>query len=31
MRDLEYRAISMQFQQRVIGCFKALATGDAIG
>ena len=21
----------MQFSQRVIGCFKALATGDAIG
>ena len=31
MRDLEYLAISMQFQERVIGCFKALATGDAIG
>jgi ADP-ribosylglycohydrolase len=31
MRDLEYFAISMRFQERVIGCFKALATGDAIG
>src|ERR1017187_8651942 len=31
MRDLEYFAISMRFQERVIGCFKSLATGDAIG
>jgi ADP-ribosylglycohydrolase len=31
MRDLEYLAITMRFQERVIGCFKALATGDAIG
>ncbi len=30
MRDLEYLAISMRFQERVIGCFKALASGDAI-
>jgi len=31
MRNLEYLAIAMEFQERVIGCFKALSTGDAIG
>src|SRR5712692_3782087 len=31
MRNLEYLAIAMEFQERVIGCFKALSTGDAMG
>ena len=31
MRDLESLAISMRYEERVIGCFKGLATGDAIG
>jgi len=31
MRDLEGLAISMRYEERVIGCFKGLAIGDAIG
>ena len=31
MTDLESLAISMRYEERVIGCFKGLATGDAIG
>jgi ADP-ribosylglycohydrolase len=31
MRDLEQIVVSMQLEERVIGCFKALAAGDAIG
>src|SRR5438046_7924847 len=31
MRDLKSLAVPMRYEERVIGCFKGLATGDAIG